>query len=195
MANRIGIFLQVRLNSSRMPGKALLNLAGKLLIEHTIERLSVVPADVRVILTTKESEAALKYIAQDNGWEIFCGDAQNVLKRYVDAALFFDVETIVRATGDNPLTSSEIAIETLNAFAKEKADLAHIAPAPYGSGVEVVKRSALLKALEKASMPYEFEHVTPYIYGHENEFKVVTAKYHSEEINREKNEYDDSIRC
>jgi spore coat polysaccharide biosynthesis protein SpsF len=81
MANRIGIFLQVRLNSSRMPGKALLNLAGKLLIEHTIERLSVVPADVRVILTTKESEAALKYIAQDNGWEIFCGDAQNVLKR------------------------------------------------------------------------------------------------------------------
>lgn len=185
MANRIGIFLQVRLNSSRMPGKALLNLAGKLLIEHTIERLSVVPADVRVILTTKESEAALKYIAQDNGWEIFCGDAQNVLKRYVDAALFFDVETIVRATGDNPLTSSEIAIETLNAFAKEKADLAHIAPAPYGSGVEVVKRSALLKALEKASMPYEFEHVTPYIYGHENEFKVVTAKYHSEEIGRE----------
>jgi spore coat polysaccharide biosynthesis protein SpsF (cytidylyltransferase family) len=37
MANRIGIFLQVRLNSSRMPGKALLNLAGKLLIEHTID--------------------------------------------------------------------------------------------------------------------------------------------------------------
>lgn len=185
MAKRIGIFLQVRLNSSRMPGKALLNLAGKLLIQHTIERLSVVPADVRVILTTKECEGVLKYIAEENGWEIFCGDSQNVLKRFVDAALFFDVETIVRATGDNPLTSSEITMETLSAFDKENADLAHIAPAPYGSGVEVVKRSALIKALEKASMPYEFEHVTPYIYGNENEFKIVTAKYHSEEVGRE----------
>ena len=114
MAKRIGIFLQVRLNSSRMPGKALLNLAGKLLIQHTIERLSVVPADVRVILTTKECEGVLKYIAEENGWEIFCGDSQNVLKRFVDAALFFDVETIVRATGDNPLTSSEITMETLS---------------------------------------------------------------------------------
>ena len=185
MGNRIGIFLQVRLNSSRMPGKALLNLAGKILVQHTIERLSVVPADVRAILTTKESEEALKDIAVANGWEVFCGDAQNVLKRYVDASLFFDVDTIVRATGDNPLTSSEITMETLSAFAKENADLAHIAPAPYGSGVEVVKRSALIKALEKASMPYEFEHVTPYIYNHKNEFKVVTAKYHSEEIGRE----------
>ena len=185
MGNRIGIFLQVRLNSSRMPGKALLNLAGKVLVQHTIERLSVVPADVRAILTTKESEEALKDIAEANGWEVFCGDAQNVLKRYVDAALFFDVNTVVRATGDNPLTSSEITMETLSAFAKENADLAHIAPAPYGSGVEVVKRSALIKALEKASMPYEFEHVTPYIYNHKNEFKVITAKYHSEEIGRE----------
>ena len=34
-------------------------------------------------------------------------------------------------------------------------------------------------------MPYEFEHVTPYIYNHKNEFKVITAKYHSEEIGRE----------
>lgn len=185
MNNKTGIFLQVRLNSSRMPGKAILNLAGKYLVQHTIERLSVVPAEVRAILTTKESEDALKDIAEVNGWELFCGDAQNVLKRYVDAALFFDVDIIVRATGDNPLTSSEIAIETLSAFVKENADLAHIAPAPYGSGVEVVKRSALIKALENASMPYEFEHVTPYIYSHKNEFKVITAKYHSEKIGRE----------
>lgn len=185
MNNKTGIFLQVRLNSSRMPGKAILNLAGKRLVQHTIERLSVVPAEVRAILTTKDSEDVLKDIAASNGWELFCGDAQNVLKRYVDAALFFDVDTVVRATGDNPLTSSEIAMETLSAFVKENADLAHIAPAPYGSGVEVVKRSALIKALENASMPYEFEHVTPYIYSHTNEFKVVTAKYHSDKIERE----------
>lgn len=182
MNNKTGIFLQVRLNSSRMPGKAILNLAGKYLVQHAIERLSVVPADVRAILTTKESENALRDIAEANGWELFCGDAQNVLKRYVDAALFFDVDTVVRATGDNPLTSSEIAMDTISEFVKGNADLAHIAPAPYGSGVEVVKRSALIKALENASMPYEFEHVTPYIYNHKNEFKVITAKYHSEKI-------------
>ncbi|OHD82937.1 MAG: hypothetical protein A2355_12870, partial [Spirochaetes bacterium RIFOXYB1_FULL_32_8] len=182
--NSIGLFLQVRLNSNRMPGKALLNLSGKLLINHVIDRLSVVPADHRVILTSNESYDVLKPIADEAGWDIFAGNSQNVLKRFVDAAVFYEVDTVIRATGDNPLSSSEIAIQTIELFNKTNADLAYLAPVPYGSGVEVVKTSALVKALLKSDIPYDLEHVTPFIYRNTNEFKIVTEKYHNDEAGR-----------
>lgn len=182
--NTIGLFLQVRLNSNRMPGKALLSISGKMLITHVMDRLSVVPADHRVLVTSQESADVLKPIAENSGWSVFVGDSHNVLKRFVDAALYYNVDTIVRATGDNPLTSSEIAIETINLFNKKNADLAYLSPVPFGSGVEVVKRDALVKALANTDVSYDLEHVTPYLYRNTNDFKVVTESYHSDEVSR-----------
>ncbi len=182
--NRVGVFLQVRLNSSRMPGKALLDLGGKPLIMQVMERVNVVPADVRVLLTSHESEKYLTEIAHSMGWEIFSGDSQNVLKRFVDAAGHFNVDTVIRVTGDNPFTSPEIAIETLNIFNKNNCDLAYIAPVPYGSGVEVVSSQALRKALVSTRLPYNLEHVTPYIHKNTSEFKVIAEKYHDPVVGR-----------
>lgn len=182
--NRTGLFLQVRLNSIRMPGKALLDLSGKPLITHVMNRLMVVPADVRAIVTSEESASILTPIAIAAGWEVFVGHSQNVLKRYVDAALYYDIDTVIRATGDNPLSSSEIAIQTIGLFHKTNADLAHLEPVPYGSGVEVVKRSALEKALFSTKIPYDLEHVTPFIYKNPGMFKIVTERYHNDEAAR-----------
>ncbi|OHD20059.1 MAG: hypothetical protein A2086_06705 [Spirochaetes bacterium GWD1_27_9] len=171
--DRIGLFLQVRLNSSRLPAKALINLCGKPLIVRTMDQMKKVECDVRVLVTTKECEPYLKNLAKQCGFEIFCGDSQNVLKRFVDASKFFNVDTIIRATGDNPLLSPEIAIETLDLFSKTKADICHLSNVCYGSGVEVVKTESLVHALKKATTPYHFEHVTPYIYENRNKFNIV----------------------
>ena len=116
LLKRTGLFLQVRLNSNRLPGKALLNLSGKPILIHVLEKMNVVPADVRVIVTTKDCKDTFRNIASNFGWEIFYGDDQNVLKRFVDAAIFYKVDIIIRATADNPLLSSEIAMETLDLF-------------------------------------------------------------------------------
>src|SRR4030042_1651656 len=157
---KTGIFLQVRINSSRLRGKALMKLFDKTVTEHAMERLNIIPADYRVLLTTKESEYALQNLTAKMGWKIFYGDNHNVLKRFVDAALYYGVDIIVRATADNPLVSSEIAIDTLNLFNKTNCDLAHLINIPYGSGVEVIKTDALVKALENSKLPYDLEHVT-----------------------------------
>lgn len=182
---KTGLFLQVRLNSTRMPGKALMELQGKPLIVHVMERLNAIPAETRALLTTKCSEPYLRPLAEQMGWAIFTGDKQNVLKRFVEAALHFDVNTVIRATGDNPLTSSEVANETLGLFFQKQADLAYLAPVPYGSGVEVVKVEALLKALKNTRVPYHMEHVTPYIYANPDKFKIVTGRFHDDEASRE----------
>jgi len=167
-----------------MPGKTLMPLFGKTLLEQVLKRLEVIPADIKVVLTTIDCGYAFKKIAQESGWEIFYGDEQNVLKRFVDASDKYKVDMIIRATADNPLLSPEIAIETIDLFYKENCDLAYLSPVPYGSGVEVVRSDALKTALKNSNTPYHFEHVTPYIYENASKFKIRTLPFHDNSVSR-----------
>ncbi len=167
-----GVFLQVRLDSSRLPGKAVLDLGGRTVIEHAMAALKMVDAGVFALLTDEDSRKALYPLAEKSGFDVFCGDKNDVLKRYADAAVFYGVNTIIRATGDNPLVSGRMAQKILDIHKEMDADFSCFTGLPLGTGVEVDKVSALLCAAEKASDPYEREHVNPYLYRRENEFLI-----------------------
>ncbi len=167
-----GVFLQVRLDSSRLPGKAVLDLGGRTVIEHAMAALKTVDAEVFALLTDQDSRKALDSLAEKSGFDVFCGDKNDVLKRYADAAVFFGVDTLIRATGDNPLVSGEMAQRILDIHQEADADFSCFTGLPLGTGVEVDKVSALLFAAEHAVDPYEREHVNPYLYHRENEFLI-----------------------
>ena len=159
-----GVFLQVRLGSSRLPNKALLELGGRSVIEHAMLSLRRVPASVHAIVTDAPSRTLLEPRARRCGFDIFVGPDDNVLERYVLAARHFDVSTIVRATGDNPLVSWELARQALAELRKRDADYCGFDGPPLGTGVEVVSTAALERAVRETSASYDREHVTPYLY-------------------------------
>ncbi|MCG8451758.1 MAG: NTP transferase domain-containing protein [Spirochaetales bacterium] len=167
-----GIFLQVRLDSLRLPQKALLPLAGKPVVAHAMESLNRVPADHRVLLTTEDSVEPLKSIAHQEGWDIFVGPKSDVLGRYVKAIQEYGVQTVVRATGDNPLVSALLAQKALEHFSQKQADYCGLLGMPLGTGVEVVRAQALVQASQETSESYEREHVCPYLYRHSEHFQV-----------------------
>ena len=167
-----GVFLQVRLDSSRLPGKAVLLLEDKTVIEHAMTALKEVDAGVFALLTDENSRSTLAPLAEKCGYSLFAGDKDDVLKRYADAAVFYNVSTIVRATGDNPLVSGAMADRILKIHLEKGADFSCFTGMPLGTGVEVVKTEALLFASENASDPYEREHVNPYLYRREDSFFI-----------------------
>jgi len=167
------IFLQARLDSSRLPRKALLDLSGRTVIEHAMESLNNTAADIRVLLTDKLSFNELSYYAEKCGWEIFAGSKDNVLERYVKAAWKFGADIIIRATGDNPLVSSVMAEKAAEVFNTENADYAGIGLLPVGSGVEVLNAQALQRALSENPDSYEKEHVSPFLYRRPERFNIV----------------------
>ena len=122
---RTGIFVQVRLGSTRLARKALLPLAGSTVIAQVMRALVPVPADVRALLTDRESLAALAPEAAASGFLVMAGHPDDVLTRYADAARQFDVQRIVRATGDNPLTCPRLARQILAIHGDRQADLRH----------------------------------------------------------------------
>ncbi|MDC7228194.1 MAG: acylneuraminate cytidylyltransferase [Spirochaetales bacterium] len=172
MSNRTGIFLQVRLGSSRLPGKALLEIEGKAIITHAMQALSAVDIDCRAILTDSSSANRLKPLAAASGFSLFEGAAEDVLDRYVSAAAEYGVDTIIRATGDNPLVDAEAAGLILQNHIECNADYSGFDDMPLGTGVEVLKTSALRAAANQSDDSYDHEHVSPYLYKNPTLFKI-----------------------
>jgi len=169
---RTGIFIQVRLGSTRLPRKATLQLPGGNIIQHVMRSLALVPADVRALLTDKASVEELLPFAEDEDYAVFAGPELDVLARYCMACREYAVSRVLRATGDNPLTSASLAARILGEHAARGADLSHYLGCPLGTGVEVIEAEALFAAEREATAADEREHITTFIYRHPERFSI-----------------------
>ncbi len=179
--------IQARLNSTRLPSKVLLELCGRPMIWHVIERANAIYGASNVILATGSGEEndPLADIASACGADIFRGSEYDVLERYYKAVEEIDCDYVIRITGDNPLTDHESAALALMHARKTGADHCTTSGIPLGTGVEVIKKSALARAYLEGKDPHHREHVTPYIKEHPEIFRI--GKY----ISTLKNPFDD----
>jgi spore coat polysaccharide biosynthesis protein SpsF len=162
----------MRLDSTRLPQKALLPFAGSLLAEAVMRRLRHIQADEYVLASDRDGIAALGSVAGDCAFSSFAGPKDDVLARYAQAAACYDAAIIIRATGDNPFVSYELGNALLERFLAGTSDYAGYTGMPTGMGVELIRASALRKAHREASSSYDREHVCPYLYGNPRLFSI-----------------------
>jgi spore coat polysaccharide biosynthesis protein SpsF len=173
-----GIVLQVRIDSSRLPGKALLPLGGRgdsgtaTLTARVMEALNLVPADSRILATDAASAGKLGPIATSRGFELLVGPKEDVLARFCLAARKYSLDRIIRATGDNPLVSYELAGLLAERHEKLGPDCSGYVGMPIGMGVEIVEAAALFAAERESDDPYDREHVTPFVRKRPDRFRV-----------------------
>ncbi len=166
------VVLQARMGSTRLPGKALLPLGGSSLLEQAMARLALVAADLRVLATDEASARSLAPAAERRGFELLVGPAEDVLARYCLAVARFRPDLVLRATGDNPLVSHELATLLLKRREERPSDYAGFLGMPVGMGVVLAAADARRRAEAEAREPAEREHVCPYLYGHPELFRV-----------------------
>jgi spore coat polysaccharide biosynthesis protein SpsF len=164
MPSRAGIVLQARMASTRLPGKALEHLAGRPLLEHCLRRL-MAGSVARVVLatTTLEEDSPLCYLATRLGVAVYRGGGADVLDRMAKAAEAFDLDPVVRATGDNPAVDVDAPRRVLAALRSLRVDYVCEDGLPVGAAVEAVTREALLRAAREARDPDDREHVTTWV--------------------------------
>ncbi len=177
---KVVVIVQCRLSSTRLPRKALLPLAGKCILEWTLNSMKRVPADKYFLAVDTESEQELSGIAKKYGWEIFAGSQSDVLDRFCRVIELSKADYVVRATADNPFLFWENAIELIDEFKKKNisspVDYMTFTGLPHGSGVEMFNAHSLLKAEKLTSDPYDHEHVGPALYNHKDQFNCVFLK-------------------
>jgi len=166
------IVLQARLDSARLPEKALLLLNGKPLVLRVMESLNRIGAGLRILACPEDSYASFAPLAAEAGFQIQTGPKEDVLERYCQVIRRFSINRVIRATGDNPFVFPGAA-KTINDEAVSlNADYAGYFGLPLGAGVESVSAAALLQAAQQAVSPYEREHVCPYLYNHPELFRL-----------------------
>jgi len=166
----LAIILQARIDSSRLPGKALLPLGGKPVILRVMEALNRIPAEMRVLACPEDSSSAFEELAEDAGFTLFAGPKEDVLGRFCLCLRNFGIRHLIRATGDNPFVFADAAYTIITEGLAFGADYAGYSGLPPGAGVESVNAKALLLAGTEAVSQYDREHVCPYLYAHPEKF-------------------------
>ena len=181
MKSKRAVIVQCRLSSSRLPGKALKTLGNKPVLAWVLASMKKVKADKYFVATDHESYELLKPVCKQNGFDCFAGDLDDVLKRFCDLIKTIKVDTIIRATADNPFLFYEAAQASLEEFeernkSRHPCDYLTYTGLPHGSGVEIFSAQSLLKAAEETDNPYDHEHVGPALYNHKDKFKCEFIK-------------------
>jgi len=162
--------VQARTSSSRLPSKVLLPIGSKPMVLYQLERLQRSTSLDRLVLATSDdsSDDLLASLVCEAGFTVFRGDLNDVLERFRACAAKEKANTVVRLTGDCPLSDPALIDELVEAFVDGGWDyLANCADdqqlsVPDGFDAEVFRAELLERAAQEAVLPSQREHVTPW---------------------------------
>ena len=163
--------IQARMGSTRLPGKVLLSLEGKTVIEHVVERVKCAKLVDEVIVATSINinNLPLIRVCAEKNIRVFCGSEEDVLDRFFQLAKLLVPAHIVRITADCPVIDPAIIDKIIATHFLENADYTSNTideTYPDGLVIEIFTYKSLTQAWNEASLSSEREHVTPYIKKH-----------------------------
>lgn len=174
---KILTILQARTSSSRLPGKVMLPILEKPMLARQLERVrrARLIGNLLVATSTDKTDDSVESLCLTEGVNCHRGSLDDVLDRFYQAAIAENPDIVVRLTGDCPLADPEVIDAMIGFFLSGDYDYASnaIEPTfPDGLDVEVFRFSCLKTAWEEARLPSQREHVTLFIHGQPDRFRV-----------------------
>ncbi len=165
----VGIITQARTTSTRLPGKVLLEAAGKTFLDHHLDRLATAGHEVFVATTTNDTDDAIVSLADHRGLRVHRGSETDVLQRFHDCAVAHDLDVIVRVTSDCPLIDGSLVRSAVKQYLQAGDPDLYLSNTvertyPRGFEFEVFSARSLAEAHRRATSASDREHVTPYLY-------------------------------
>ncbi len=166
------IIVQARMTSTRLPGKVLMDLCGRPMLERQLERLARCERADEVVLAVTENPAdePLVDLARRLGLRWHRGPEDDVLARYLGAAREAGAELVVRVTSDCPLIDPAETDAVIAALEERRASCDYASNRldphlPRGLDTEALWRDALERAGRMATSRPAREHVTWFLYA------------------------------
>jgi spore coat polysaccharide biosynthesis protein SpsF len=157
-----------RMTSSRLPGKALVDICGEPNLQHMLGRVQRARKldAVVVATTTNRTDEPIVDLCRALSVPVARGSEDDVLARTFAAAAAQRAATVVRLTADCPMIDPALIDEVIEFYEAghwDYASNANVRSYPDGLDVEVMSITALRQANAEATAPFLREHVTPYI--------------------------------
>lgn len=178
---RVVCISQARMTSTRLPGKVLMDAAGKPLLQWHLERLQACRRVDRVALATTVNAAddPVAELAARLGVLVFRGSEHDVLGRFAGCAAAAQAAVVVRVTADCPLIDPAVVDACIARYAAGRRETppvdyvnVDVGRFPRGLDAEIFAAPLLALADREAEDPWEREHVTPFIYRRPDRFRI-----------------------
>jgi spore coat polysaccharide biosynthesis protein SpsF len=178
----VGGIVLARMGATRLPGKVLLPLCGRPVLDHIVQRLKQTPLDPIVVATTvNPSDDAIASAAVKWGIEVFRGDEENILKRTIGAMEEYGLEAALRLGADSPLVDPGIICHMYELFLEHGVE--YISNSldrsyPLGIDAEIMtlsllrKLESIIKKLPTIERLSNESNVVPYLHQHLDEFNT-----------------------
>jgi len=165
--NLVAVIIEVRMTSTRLPGKHLLECRGETMISRLIRRIKAIDNVDKIIIATTEnySDDVFLEIARKEEVEVFRGSEPDVMGRVLDAALTNEVGIICEVTGDCPLIDVSQTREAIHIFLQNNFDYLNngLSGLPDGLGCQVFSTAALRNSYNSDITELDKEHVTSHM--------------------------------
>ncbi len=147
---KVGYLVTARLKSTRLPRKLLLEIKGKSVISHMLDRLKLAKNVDEIIIctSTEDQDRPLGELAKENNVKCFFGNPDDVLTRLLGAADEFDLDYILNITADCPFVDPFYADKIVEEYLETDADLIRQFDLPHGVFSYGIKVEALRKVVE-----------------------------------------------
>ncbi|HHQ47945.1 MAG TPA: acylneuraminate cytidylyltransferase, partial [Acidobacteria bacterium] len=115
---RVVAVLQARMGSTRLPGKVLMDLAGRPVLGWAVERLRRAGTLDELVVATSDRDGDDPIVVFCERMDVPCyrGSEDDVLDRYYRAARRYHADVVVRVTGDDPLIDPGVVDQVVRAF-------------------------------------------------------------------------------
>lgn len=161
------LVVQARMSSTRLPGKVMMDLAGRPMLERQLERLARCREVDEVVLavTTNRDDEPLVDLARRLGLRWYRGSEDDVLARYLGAAREVGADLVVRVTSDCPLIDPDETDAVIAALRERRTTCDYASNTieehlPRGLDVEALWGDVLERVARMATSRPAREHVT-----------------------------------
>lgn len=179
---KICAVIQATYKSDLFPGKSVVKIAGRTVLEHIVSRVKKVKGISDIILATSETPEndTLVEEAKRLNIKVFRGSETDVIARLCGAVEYFHGETILKINGNYPLFDPFLANDLIYEHINGEFEFSfneHLYGTVYGIGCEVIEKRLLLDTNRKRLTPVERESGLLYFHQNQRGYKVNIHKY------------------
>lgn len=172
-----------RMDSKRLPGKAMMRLGDAPVLAWVVQRLfKSRELDGIVVCTSDRSvDDPVTVVSDKLKIGLFRGAAEDVLGRALSAAKYLNADAVVRISGDSPFMDARLVDQVVRKFRDTTPDIAtnvHPRTYPAGMSVEVIATTTLERLDREVTELADREHVTKYLYDHPDGYRIENVAAH-----------------
>ena len=173
----VGAIIFSRTDSKRLPGKALIDINGKSLLERVIERTKKIQGINKIVVATtnRDIDNEIESISLKNNVLVYRGSLNNLVLRALNTCKKHKLNKFVRICGDRPFFDPFLISKLLITHNSNKYDVVttmYPKTLPVGLTVEILSFEVLQTIHNNNKNVNSKEHISKYIYDNPQKFSI-----------------------